>query len=59
MGEIKIDLNACVGDGICAEKCPMGVLEITMRGRKKWHRLHIPSSALSATPVNWSVRTVR
>jgi len=35
MGEITIDLNKCVGDGICVEKCPMNVLEIATVGRKK------------------------
>jgi NAD-dependent dihydropyrimidine dehydrogenase PreA subunit len=35
MDEIKIDINKCVGDEICVEKCPMNVLEMTKVGRKK------------------------
>ena len=42
MGEIKIDLNTCVGDGLCAEKCPMSVLEITTAGKKKIARVANP-----------------
>jgi NAD-dependent dihydropyrimidine dehydrogenase PreA subunit len=33
--DIKIDINECVGDGICVEKCPMGVLEMGTMGKKK------------------------
>ena len=28
MVEIKIDLEKCVGDGICVEVCPCGVYEL-------------------------------
>jgi len=35
MPEIKIDINKCVGDEICVEKCPMAVLEMTKLGKKK------------------------
>jgi NAD-dependent dihydropyrimidine dehydrogenase PreA subunit len=46
MGEINIDLNACVGDGICVEKCPMGVLEMTTVGRKKQARVANPDQCI-------------
>jgi len=46
MGEIKIDLNACVGDRICAEKCPIGVLEIVTVERKKQARVANPDQCI-------------
>ena len=46
MGEIKIDLNKCVGDGICVEKCPMGVLELATVGRKKLARVANPDDCI-------------
>ena len=46
MGEIKIDINKCVGDSICVEKCPMGVLEIISVGRKKQVRVANPDNCI-------------
>lgn len=38
--------RTCVGDGIWVEKCPMGVLEITMMGRKKFAQVAHPEQCI-------------
>jgi 2-oxoglutarate ferredoxin oxidoreductase subunit delta len=47
MDEIKIDLNKCVGDGICVEKCPMSVLEMATAGRKKLVKVANPDDCIA------------
>lgn len=46
MGEIKIDVNKCVGDGICVDKCPMSVLEMATAGRKKLAKVANPDDCI-------------
>ena len=46
MEEIKIDETKCVGDGICVDKCPMGVLEMTTKGKKKLAVVENPDNCI-------------
>lgn len=46
MSEVKIEAKKCVGDGVCVEKCPMGVLEMTNIGKKKLAQVVNPDNCI-------------